>query len=55
MLACPRCEGGCLQRLKVVTRPAEVRAVLESVGLAADSPSLLPSRLSLQADLFDVA
>ena len=44
-----------MQRIWFVTRPTDVRAVLESVGLAADSPPLLPSRLGLQADLFDVA
>jgi hypothetical protein len=44
-----------MQRLAFVTRPSVIRAVLSSVGLAADSPLPAPSRLELQTDLFAVA
>jgi len=44
-----------MQRVAFVTRPAAIRAVLGSVGLAADSPVVAPSRLGHQTDLFDVA
>jgi hypothetical protein len=55
VLACPRCAGGRMQRISFVTRPTEVRAVLASVGLPADSPPIAPSRLGSPAELFDVA
>jgi len=44
-----------MQRVAFVTKPAIIRAMLSSVGLAADSPVPAPSRLGHQTDLFDVA
>ena len=55
VLSCTRCGAGRMQRVAFVTKPAIIRAMLSSVGLAADSPVPAPSRLGHQTDLFDVA
>ncbi len=49
VLTCATCGAAGMQRLAFVTRPAAIRAILESVGLAADSPAPAPSRLGEQA------
>jgi hypothetical protein len=51
VLQCPRCHTGRMQKIAVVVRADAVRAILESVGFAADSPKLAPARLPEQGDL----
>jgi hypothetical protein len=53
VLTCPRCGMGAMQRVAVVTRAQSVRAILESIGLAADSPEAAPARLPEQAEMFE--
>ena len=54
VLECPKCHSQ-MQRIAWITRVDSLRAILESVGLPADSPVLAPSRLAVQEDLFDAA
>lgn len=51
VLACPRCKAGRMQRVAFITQPRVIRAILESVGMAADAPVVAPSRLGLQLEL----
>jgi predicted deacylase len=55
VLTCERCGAGPMQRIAVVVRADAVRAILDSVGLAADSPEPAPARLSEQGDMFEIA
>ncbi len=45
VLTCPKCGAKGMQMIAFVTEPRPIRAILESVGLPADSPQPTPSRL----------
>ncbi len=50
VLECPKCKAR-MQQIAWVMRPSAIRAILDSVGLPADSPVPHPARLPEQADL----
>jgi hypothetical protein len=47
---CPLC-GERMQRISVITQPDVIRAILECVGMPADSPRVHPSKVAIQLDL----
>ena len=53
VLSCAKCGAARMQRIAFVTKPAAIRSVLCSVGLAAESPEPTPSRLARQVEIFD--
>jgi hypothetical protein len=52
VLSCPKCSAGRMQRVAFITEPDAIRKILRSMGLPADSPEPLPSRLGYQQELF---
>ena len=54
VLVCPKCQSR-MQRISFVLQPASIRAVLRSVGLAAEAPQPAPARRDAQQDMFAVA
>ena len=55
VLSCAKCSAGRMQRVAFVTEPDAIRKILRSVGLPADSPHPMPSRLGHQQELFAMA
>ena len=48
---CPKCGCDAMQTIAFITHPPVIRAMLASVGLAADSPEPAPPRLSRQLEM----
>ena len=50
VLECPKCKSR-MQRISIITEPSVIRAILNSVGMPADSPRSYPAKLPEQAEL----